>query len=239
MTFFDFFLWVVFPYISMTIFIVGHFYRYYKDQFGWTAKSSQFLEQKKLRFGSIVFHWGIIFVFFGHVAGLIVPKEFYDAIGITSDLYHLGAVSFGGLAGIATVIGGFFLFLRRVTVKRVKQNSSMSDFVTLIILGGVVVVGFAATAAYTATGGSFDYRVTIGPWIRGLLTFRPMPEYMAGAPIGFQLHVLGAFIFFAIWPFTRLVHVFSLPLHYLGRRYVVYRQAKPKKKTEFVQKKDI
>src|SRR5699024_116668 len=116
MTFFDFFLWVVFPYISMTIFIVGHFYRYYKDQFGWTVKSSQFLEQKKLRFGSIVFHWGIIFVFFGHVAGLIVPKEFYDAIGITRDLYHLSAVFFDGLAAIDKVIGVFFIFLRRVTV---------------------------------------------------------------------------------------------------------------------------
>lgn len=232
MTSWDIFLWVIFPYISITIFILGHIYRYNTDQFGWTAKSSQFLEQKRLRFGSTVFHWGIIFVFFGHVAGLLIPKGFYDAIGITSDMYHFGAVWFGGAAGVATVIGGAFLFLRRTAVKRVIKNSSVSDYVSLIMLGIVVLVGFSATVGYTASGGSFDYRVTIAPWIRGILTFQPNAAYMAGAPLGFQLHVIAAFVLFAIWPFTRLVHVFSLPLKYLNRNYVVFRRAKPYYKSQ-------
>lgn len=235
----DLFLWLIFPYISITIFILGHIYRYNKDQFGWTAKSSQFLEQKRLRFGSTVFHWGIIFVFFGHVAGLLIPKAFFDTIGIHDDLYHLAAISLGGLAGLAVVIGGFFLFLRRVSVKRVIKNSSISDYVSLILLGIVVLVGFTNTAGYTASGGNFDYRVTIGPWIRGILTFRPVPEYMAGAPIGFQLHVFFAFVLFAVWPFTRLVHMFSLPLKYLGRRYVVYRNVKPYDKPKVAKRREM
>lgn len=230
MTSLDIFLWIVFPYISMTIFVLGHIYRYNKDQFGWTAKSSQFLEQKRLRFGSTVFHWGIIFVFLGHVGGLLIPKLWFDTIGITDEYYHFGAIWFGGLAGLAVVVGGFFLFLRRVSVKRVIRNSSPSDYVALIMLGIVVLVGFTNTAGYTASGGTFDYRVVIGPWVRELLTFQVsqgMVASMAQAPIGFQLHVTLAFVLFAIWPFTRLVHVFSLPLKYLNRNYVVYRNAKP------------
>jgi len=231
----DIFLWVIVPYISLTIFIVGHIYRYNVDRFGWTAKSSQFLEQKRLRWGSLLFHWGIIFVFFGHVAGLLIPKQWFDRIGITNDLYHFGAIVFGGLAGIAVVIGGFLLFLRRISVKRVIKNSTTSDYVSLIILGIVVLVGFTNTAGYTATGGAFDYRVVIGPWIREILTLRPsaeMIQQMAHAPIGFQAHIITAFILFAVWPFTRLVHVFSLPLKYLNRRYIVYRNVKSHHRTK-------
>lgn len=238
----DIFLWVVFPYISLTIFIVGHIYRYKRDQFNWTAKSSQFLEQRRLRFGSTVFHWGIIFVFFGHVAGLLIPKVVFDSVGITDDLYHFGAIWFGGLAGVAVVIGGFFLFLRRVSVKRIVKNSTISDYISLILLGVVVLVGFTATAGYTATGGDFDYRVVIGPWAREILTFRPSAgtvASMAQAPIGFQLHVFFAFILFAVWPFTRLVHVFSLPLNYLTRRYVVYRNQKPYHKPKTAKRKEM
>ncbi|WP_188453926.1 respiratory nitrate reductase subunit gamma [Virgibacillus oceani] len=238
----DIFLWVVFPYIAITIFILGHIYRYNTDQFGWTAKSSQFLEQKRLRFGSTVFHWGIIFVFFGHVAGLLIPKAWYTLFGISDHMYHFGAIWFGGLAGLAVVVGGFFLFLRRVSVKRVVKNSSVSDYVALIMLGIVVLVGFTNTAGYSASGGTFDYRVTIGPWLREIITLQPtqgMIAAMSEAPIGFKLHVLLAFLLFAIWPFTRLVHVFSLPLKYLRRNYVVYRNVKPYHKTKVAERKDI
>src|SRR5699024_3975645 len=120
----DIFLWIVFPYISLTIFVLGHIYRYNTDQFGWTAKSSQFLEQKRLRFGSTVFHWGIIFVFFGDVAGILIPKAWFDWIRITQDIYHFGAMWFGRLTGLAVVLGGIFLFLRRLAVKCISKNSS-------------------------------------------------------------------------------------------------------------------
>lgn len=236
---FAYFFWVAFPYISLTIFVLGHIYRYNHDQFGWSAKSSEFLSKDSLlKWGSKLFHWGIIFVFFGHVAGILVPKELYEFFGITDNMYHFAAVWIGGLAGVATVIGGFLLFLRRVTVKRIQRNGSKTDLYVLILLGAVVLTGFTNTVGYTATGGAFDYRETIGPWFRGILTFQPMPQLMVFAPIGFQLHIFAAFVLFAVWPFTRLVHVWSLPLEYLRRKYIVYRKVSPKKALETNFRKD-
>src|SRR5690625_2483440 len=242
MTRIDMLFWIVIPYISIAIFILGHIYRYNTDQFGWTAKSSQFLEQRKLRLGSILFHYGIIFVFFGHVAGLLIPKAWFDFFGVTSDMYHFGAVFFGGIAGIVTVIGGALLFWRRVSVKRIIKNSDVSDYVALVILGIVVLVGFTNTVGYTASGGTFDYRVTIGPWLREIITLRPsegMVLDMANSPLGFQAHVLLAFFLFAVWPFTRLVHVFSLPLKYLQRRYIPYRNMRSPRKAKLPQRNKI
>lgn len=227
MTYLDQFLWVIFPYLCLTIFIVGHILRYNTDQFGWSAKSSQFLEKERLRLGSVLFHWGVIFVFFGHVAGVLIPKGFYEIIGITDHMYHFGAIWFGGAAGVATVVGGALLFIRRVTIKRILVNSGPADFVSLLVLGAVVISGFTNTVGYTATGGTFDYRTTIGPWFRGILSFQPDPGLVSGAPFGFQMHMLLGFLIFAIWPFTRLVHVWSYPLTYLNRKYIVYRSINP------------
>ena len=226
----DFLLWAAFPYIALTIFIVGHIYRYNKDQFGWSAQSSQFLQNDKmLRWGSILFHVGVVFVFFGHVAGIVVPQTVYPMIGVTEEMYHFGAVWFGGAAGLVMVIGGALLTIRRLESKRVHRKGTRKDLYVLLLIGVVTVVGFTNTAWYTATGGDFDYRDTIGPWFRGILTFRPMPEMVATAPWGFQAHILSAFVLFAVWPFTRLVHVWSLPLEYIRRRYIIYRAANPAK----------
>src|SRR5690606_28062811 len=135
---------------------------YNHDQFGWSAKSSEFLSKDNLlKWGSLLFHWGIIFVFFGHVAGILIPKNFFDALGITDDLYHFGAIWFGGAAGVATVIGGLLLFIRRTTNKRITRNGGKADLFTLILLGIVVLAGFTNTVGYTATGGTFDYRETL------------------------------------------------------------------------------
>lgn len=229
MTPIDFLLWVAYPYITLTIFVVGHIYRYNHDQFGWSAQSSQFLKTDPLlKWGSILFHYGVILVFFGHVGGILVPQSFYPLIGITEEMYHFGAVWFGGAAGAAMVIGGALLTARRLRNKRISTTGSRKDLWVLLLIGIVTVVGFTNTAWYTATGGEFDYRDTIGPWFRGILTFRPMPEMLATAPWGFQAHVFAAFTLFAVWPFTRLVHVWSLPLEYIKRRYIIYRRANPK-----------
>ena len=226
----DFFLWVAYPYITLTIFIVGHIWRYNHDQFGWSAQSSQFLRSDRLlKWGSLLFHIGVIFVFFGHIGGIVIPHTFYPMIGISEEMYHFGAVWFGSLAGAAMVIGGALLTIRRLSDKRVKSQGSRADLYVLLLIGIVTVVGFTNTAWYTATGGDFDYRYTIGPWFRGILSFRPMPEMLAFAPWGFQAHVIAAFTLFAVWPFTRLVHVWSLPLEYIKRKCIIYRRANPNK----------
>ncbi|HJV30852.1 MAG TPA: respiratory nitrate reductase subunit gamma [Bacillales bacterium] len=223
MTYFENFFWISFPYIMLTMFVVGHFYRYHTDQFGWSAKSSEFLEKDKLKWGSVLFHYGIVFVFFGHVAGVLIPLWVYEALRVTDHMYHFGALWIGGLAGIITLIGVLLLMIRRFTVKRIFINSTFRDVLVLVLLVLVIVSGFVNTIWYTGRGIAFEYRATIGPWFRSILSLSPMPKLMLDAPIGFKIHIVSAFLLFGIWPFTRLVHVWSLPLEYLTRKFVVYR----------------
>ncbi|MBL4953922.1 respiratory nitrate reductase subunit gamma [Neobacillus sp. YIM B02564] len=223
MTFWQNFFWISFPYIMLTMFVVGHIYRYNTDQFGWSAKSSEFLEKRQLKWGSVLFHYGIIFVFFGHVAGILIPKAFYDSVGITDHMYHFGAVWIGGIAGLATIIGVCLLMVRRFTVKRIYVHSTFRDILVLVLLTLIIFSGFVNTVWYTGRGVAFEYRETISPWFRGILTLNPDSALMAGIPLGFQIHVVSALLLFGIWPFTRLVHVWSLPLEYLKRKYIVYR----------------
>ncbi|MGG3923986.1 respiratory nitrate reductase subunit gamma, partial [Geobacillus thermodenitrificans] len=124
------------------------------------------------------------------------------------------------------------LFRRRLTVKRVRATSSTGDWVALGFLAIVIASGLSSTFLNVDSHG-FDYRTTIGPWFRGLLTFRPNPAYMETVPLWFQIHILAAFGLFASWPFTRLVHVFSFPIRYLQRSYVVYRKRMPKQAEPF------
>jgi len=109
------FLWVIFPYICLTVFVVGHVWRYRYDKFGWTTRSSQLYEDRLLRIGSPLFHFGILAVFLGHVMGLGVPKSWTESVGISEDLYHFMAVSIGAIAGFATVVGMAILIYRRRT----------------------------------------------------------------------------------------------------------------------------
>jgi nitrate reductase gamma subunit len=221
------FLWVILPYLVLTIFIGGHIWRYQYDQFGWTSKSSEVLEKRQLRLGSLLFHWGILFVFFGHVMGILIPEPVYETLGISEEAYHLIALVGGIPAGLAALIGLIILIRRRLTVKRVRVTSSRGDWVALFFLAMAILTGLSSTMLNIDSNG-FDYRTTIGPWFRSVLMFRPNPAYMEQVPIWFKFHIIAALGIFAVWPFTRLVHVFSLPLRYLRRSYVVYRKHMPK-----------
>lgn len=227
---FEQFLWVILPYLVLTIFIFGHIYRYQHDQFGWTSKSSELLEKKMLRIGSNLFHWGIIFVFGGHVMGLLIPIEVYEAMGITEHQYHMIALAGGIPAGIAATIGILILVYRRMTVKRLIATSTKGDWASLFFLAIVILSGMSATFLNIDSSG-FDYRTTIGPWLRGIITFRADPSLMATVPLWFKIHIIAVYGLIAAWPFTRLVHVFSVPIRYLNRSYVIYRKREPKQKS--------
>ncbi len=225
------FLWVIFPYICIAIFVVGHIFRYRNDQFGWTAKSSEFIEKKQLMIGSLLFHIGIFPVILGHVAGLGIPKEWTRAMGVSDHMYHFGAVWGGGFFGVMTLAGMIILTSRRFTNKNVRKLSSVSDLLVNTFLLFIVFIGvYASLITNTMTPG-FDYRETISVWFRSLLIFQPEAAYMTAAPLSFKLHILTGFLIFAMWPFTRLVHVWSVPLNYVGRSYIVYRRHKPSKQT--------
>jgi len=218
------FLWVIFPYLCMATFIIGHIFRYRNDQFGWTAKSSEFIEKKQLMIGSLLFHIGIMPVIAGHVVGLAIPKEWTQALGISDHMYHMGAVWGGGFFGVVTFAGMFILTYRRFALKSVRKLSSASDLIVNSLLLFIVFIGMYSVIATSITQPEFDYRSSISIWFRSLLIFQPEGAYMIGVPLAFQLHVLSGFLIFAMWPFTRLVHVWSVPLNYVGRSYILYRR---------------
>jgi nitrate reductase gamma subunit len=215
-------LWVAVPYICLAIFAGGHVWRYRYDKFGWTTRSSQLYENRLLRLGSPLFHFGILVVLLGHVMGLGIPKSWTDAAGVPEGLYHATAVGMGTIAGFCTIIGMGILIYRRRTVGPVFSATTKMDKAMYAVLGTVIVLGLANTVIANIFG-HYDYREGVSIWFRGIFWFSPHPELMAQAPIGFKLHGLAAFGLFALWPFTRLVHVFSAPLGYLTRPYIVYR----------------
>ena len=216
------FLWVIYPYICLTAFVVGHFWRYRYDKFGWTTRSSQLYEDRLLRLGSPLFHFGILAVFLGHVMGLGVPKSWTEAVGISEGVYHFLAVSVGVVAGFCTLVGMAILIYRRRTVGPVFSATTVMDKVMYAFLATVILLGLWNTVAANIFD-HYDYRESVSVWFRGIFRFDLHPDLMAEAPLSFQLHALVAMALFALWPFTRLVHVFSAPLGYLTRPYIVYR----------------
>ncbi|MEW2614790.1 respiratory nitrate reductase subunit gamma [Streptomyces sp. NPDC047880] len=216
-------LWVVLPYVCLAVFVLGHIWRYRYDKFGWTTRSSQLYENRLLRIGSPLFHFGVLVVLVGHIGGLVIPKGWTEAAGISEHTYHIGAVVLGTIAGVATLGGLAILIYRRRTVGPVFSATTRNDKAMYVSLTVTIVLGLAATVAANAVGGGYDYRETISPWFRSIFSFQPAPDLMTGAPVLFQLHAISALLLFAAWPFTRLVHMLTAPLGYLTRPYIVYR----------------
>lgn len=217
------FLWVIVPYLCLATFVVGHMWRYRYDKFGWTTRSSQLYEDRLLRLGSPLFHFGMLGVVGGHVIGLLVPISWTEAVGVSDHLYHLVAVIGGLAAGVAAMLGMGILIYRRRTVGPVFSATTPMDKIMYAFLAAAIVLGMWNTILGASGVNHYNYREGVSIWYRSFLAFNPQPELMAEAPLGFQLHALVAFGLFALWPFTRLVHVFSAPIGYLTRPYVVYR----------------
>jgi nitrate reductase gamma subunit len=216
-------LWVVIPYATIVTVVLGTIWRYRYDKFGWTTRSSQLYESTVLRWGSPMFHIGILFVLVGHIGGLLIPKSWTEAVGISEHTYHLTAVFLGTVAGVLTLVGLAILILRRRLVGPVFTATTRNDKAMYVVLAGAIVLGLFATVRANLLGDGYDYRETVSPWFRSLFYLQPKAELMTDVPIGFKLHLLVAFALFAFWPFTRLVHAFSAPVGYLTRPYVVYR----------------
>jgi nitrate reductase gamma subunit len=219
---------VVYPYLAIVVLVGGLVWRYRYDKFGWTTRSSQLYEAAVLRWASPLFHFGILMVLIGHVGGLVIPRSWTEAVGITEHTYHLMAVFVGTVAGFCTLIGMALLIARRRLTGPVFAATTRNDKAMYVVLAAVIVFGLWATLKANVAGDGYDYRQTVSPWFRSLFYFSPDPDVMAGVPLSFQVHVVAAFALFAFWPFTRLVHAFSAPLGYLTRPYVVYRSRDPR-----------
>lgn len=220
-------LWMTVPYVALTSFVLGHIWRYRHDQFGWTTRSSQLYESRLLRLGSPLFHFGLLAVLGGHVMGILIPASWTAAVGISEGMYHFISVSAGTVTGLATVAGLAILLYRRITVRAVRQATTANDKMMYVLLAAAILTGMVNTVGDNLIGGGYDYRATVAPWFRSLFTLNPQPDLMVGTPTSFQVHNIIVLTLLAVWPYTRLVHVFSAPLGYLVRPYVVYRSRDP------------
>ncbi|BBX31172.1 respiratory nitrate reductase subunit gamma [Mycolicibacterium mageritense DSM 44476 = CIP 104973] len=226
--------WDVVPYVTLAIVGVGTWWRYRYDKFGWTTRSSQLYESRLLRIASPMFHFGMLVVIIGHVVGLLIPESWMDMI-MSDHVYHLQAVVLGGIAGGAALLGIALLIYRRRATGPVFMATTVNDKTMYLALVAAMLAGFACTLiGATPEGAEHDYRETVSPWFRSIWILQPRGDLMVQAPLYFHIHVMIALVLFCLWPFTRLVHVFSAPIGYLFRPYVVYRSRDVAEKSELV-----
>ena len=206
-------LFVVFPYVAVTLAVVVSVVRWRRHPFSVSALSSQLLESRKLFWGSVAFHWGITFVLLGHLAALLVPRGFELWNGEPLRLYLLEAT---GLAlGIWALFGLAVLSYRRLSSPRIRAVTTPMDLVVLGILLVQVVTGVWIALGYR--WGSFWGTSVFVPYIRSLIVLSPRPELVAPLPVVLQVHAFSFFAFLAVFPFSRLVHIVTIPLGYLLR----------------------
>ena len=218
-------LWIILPYAAVATFAVGTWWRYRADQFGWTSGSTQLFEQKILGWAGPAFHYGALAAVGGHVIGLMVPKSLTEAIGMSEHTYRWFSAIAGAVAGAITVVGFAGLVYRRVTNVRVRRTTSRTDLLVYFLLVVLIALGCWMTFAHNLiTKSPYDYRDSVSLWWRSLFILQPDVEAVQGANILYQLHAIIAWAFWALFPFSRLVHAWSIPLQYLGRPYILYRR---------------
>ncbi len=206
-------LFVVLPYVATALALVVSIIRWRRDPFSVSAVSSQLLEGRKLFWGSVSFHWGITIILIGHLAALVIPGGVELWNGSPARLYLLEAT---GLALAAwTLFGLGVLIYRRLTSARVRAITTPMDLVVLAVILVQVVTGIWIAVGYR--WGSFWGTSVFVPYIRSLLVLQPRPELVEPLPFVLQAHVVSFFVFLVIFPFSRLVHIVTVPLGYLTR----------------------
>jgi respiratory nitrate reductase gamma subunit len=218
-------LWIIFPYVAIAVFVVGHWWRYRRDQFEWTSRSTQLLDRRILGWASPMFHYGALAAVGGHIIGLCIPYSVTDSLGITEHTYRWFSAIAGAIAGAVTLIGFIGLVYRRLTSDRVRRSTTRTDYVTYLLLTVLIVMGCWMTFGHNlATNAPYNYRVSIGRWWQSLFYLHPNVAAIRAAPLVYQLHAIIAWAFWALFPFSRLVHAWSIPLQYVGRPYILYRR---------------
>ncbi|MGW2345081.1 respiratory nitrate reductase subunit gamma [Streptomyces sp. NPDC001661] len=221
-------IWGVLPYVAFVLLIAGTVWRYRYDKFGWTTRSSQVYESKLLNIASPMFHYGILFVLVGHIVGLFIPESWTEKVGVSEHTYHMFSLIGGTFAGVLALLGIAMLVYRRRTKAPVLRATTRNDKAMYVFLLGALVLGMVAKLTHSG-GNGYDYRQTIAPWSRSLFTLSPDVALMNGVPVLYQIHAVVGMLLIALVPFTRLVHMFSAPVQYLFRPYVVYRSRDPRR----------
>lgn len=211
------FLFGIYPYIALSVLIFGSIARYERDPFTWKSSSSQLLRRKQLVWGSILFHVSVLVIFFGHLIGLLTPLSLFHALGISDGFKQTLAVVAGGIAGVMALIGGGMLFHRRWTDPRIRATSSFWDIAILTLLLAQLVLGIGTifVSVQHLDGGEMVKFMT---WSQMIFTFQAgAAEQIADVAPIFKAHLFLGLTIFLVFPFTRLVHMLSVPLRYLTR----------------------
>ncbi|HHJ38060.1 MAG: nitrate reductase [Methylothermaceae bacteria B42] len=229
-TWFNYLLLGVYPYVALSVLIIGSILRYECAPYSWRAGSSQLLRRKQLILGSILFHIGVLIVFFGHLIGMLTPIQVFHWIGIEAGTKQIMAIVVGGIAGVISLAGAVILLHRRLTDSRIRATTSFADLAILILLTVQLTLGLLTIPVSLGhlDGGEM---VKFMAWALGIFTFDSQAwTYVADAASIFKLHIFLGLTLFLVFPFTRLVHMLSVPVYYLLRPgYQLVRSRKPLK----------
>lgn len=214
----------IYPYIAFAVCLLGCWIRFDREAYTWKADSSQMLSNKGFRMASICFHVGVLFILMGHVVGLLTPEVVYHHFISTPNKQLLAMIS-GGFFGVICLIGLVMLLVRRLGNERVRATSSKSDIFILVLLLVQLILGLL-TIFVSAEHMDGSVMVLLANWAQGVVTFQGLnaAAYIANVSIIYKLHVFVGLTMILVFPFTRLVHMISAPIWYLGRRYQVVRQ---------------
>lgn len=208
----------VYPYLCLAVFVIGSVLRFEHGQYSWRSGSSQLLRRRQLIAGSILFHVGILIIFAGHLVGLLTPIWVFDTLGISHGAKQILAIVVGGAAGAVCLAGALLLIHRRLFDARVRATSSFGDTAILIILFVQLLLGLS-TILVSLKHLDGHEMVKFMEWAQRILTFRGgAAELVAEAHPIFKAHLVLGLTIFLVFPFTRLVHMLSAPVWYLGRR---------------------
>lgn len=211
------FLFGIYPYIAITVMILGSIIRYDHDPFSWKSKSSQLLRRRQFVIGSVLFHVGVLVILVGHFVGLLTPVAVFDAIGISHGAKQVLAMTAGGIAGIMALIGGGLLLHRRLYDPRVRAHSTLADTGILVLLLVQLILGLM-TILVSMQHLDGHEMVLLMSWAQAIVYLRgDAASYLADVNILFKLHIFLGLTIFLLFPFTRLVHMISAPVRYLWR----------------------
>lgn len=206
-----------FPYVAVIVMIVGSILRFDKDQYSWRSQSSQFLRRKQMLIGSNLFHLGVVVLFVGHTVGLLTPIGVFHSVGITNQTKQMMALLVGGLAGIAALVGCTMLLHRRLFDKRIRLSSSWGDIAVLVLIWLQLVMG-VGTIYWTMQHLDGSEMVQLMGWAHALITLNPGAATQLGeVSLVYKLHIILGLVLFLITPFTRLIHIWSVPIWFLLR----------------------
>ncbi|HUU71658.1 MAG TPA: respiratory nitrate reductase subunit gamma [Burkholderiales bacterium] len=219
------FLFGIYPYICLAVFLLGSLVRFDRDQYTWKSDSSQLLRRGQLRWGSNLFHLGILGIFFGHLFGLLTPLSVWHALGVSAPAKQMLAIVAGGVAGIACLVGLVLLIHRRLTEARILATTRTMDFVVLYLLLAQLLLGLVSIFVSVShlDGGEM---IKLMMWAQHIVTLRgDAAAFVTDVALIFKLHLVLGMTIFLVFPFSRLVHVWSgfATLSYVTRAYQVVR----------------